>query len=245
MSPSIRLESLVPLILAADGSQKDRLAVIEDGISPLLGVRVDGWKYIRTPVSKDPEHGYIEVLYDLTRDAGETNDLSAAEPERLEELRSLGLESLIRNRGGRYLLVTGGDELSDYEIRLRFGAASPIADALYTALEPGRRGSEVLYSGRSKTRLLLLARLRSAGRDDLQIVLDAAPVATEHALEIHETVAPGAVLPTFSEGVLARSLARARPAIYLFEADRRGPEPESANLEGARLEALKALGYVD
>jgi arylsulfatase A-like enzyme len=82
--------SLVPLLEGrpdpAGGRRACDLAVTEiaerEGVAPTLGLRADGFKYIRGPGG--------EELYDLTRDPGETRDLAtAADPARLAAFRGL------------------------------------------------------------------------------------------------------------------------------------------------------------
>ncbi len=55
----------------------------------LLGLIVDDWKYIRNLDAQlqDPEAPAVEMLFDLSRDPGELEDLAAAHPEKLDALR--------------------------------------------------------------------------------------------------------------------------------------------------------------
>jgi len=88
--PASEGRSLEPLLAGRDDAPRaaylETLAThLEQGWSPLFGLRSGGFKYVRAP---RPE------LYALAADPGETRDLSAQEPERLAAL-SAELDALL------------------------------------------------------------------------------------------------------------------------------------------------------
>ena len=86
-SPNRPLDGIDVLpILAGEQSLVDRAFFwrIDRADRKQQAVRVGNWKYLRD--------GGIELLFDLSQDAGERHDLAFAQPERLNQLRQLLLE---------------------------------------------------------------------------------------------------------------------------------------------------------
>ncbi len=102
--PDTTGKSLVPLALGAE-PESERVAYVEAlepqismGWSPVLGIRAEGYKYLRAP---RPE------LYDLAADPNELRNVAAEQPERVEAFDRKIDEVLARARGNQ-----GGAELT-------------------------------------------------------------------------------------------------------------------------------------
>lgn len=88
--------SLLPLLRGADKPIRENAVSASSGGVP--AVRLGNWKYIPAPGSGGWGTGGDKAqpvqLYDLADDLGETNNLAAAKPEKLAEMRAL-LKKLI------------------------------------------------------------------------------------------------------------------------------------------------------
>ena len=239
----IEAESLMPLILDNESAagREDRLAIAESGKGGGMAARLGGWKYLRTP--RIGGTGHTEHLYDLRADPDERNDLSSEEPRKLESLRTAVLETLLRDRGGRVLLITGGPEPRDYVIRLQGGT---LGEVLFESLEPEKPRNASSYHGSSADSILLLAQLRSAD-GDLRVIVEAAPHdETESAAIIRlESTTSDLTAEPFRQGVLRRHLAERRLGIHVIRGPPRHRPAAARALDGARKETLEALGYIN
>jgi arylsulfatase A-like enzyme len=88
--------SLLPLLKGGTDPVRDH--AVSASISGVPALRSGSWKYIAAPGSggwgKGGDQSQPVQLYDLSNDLGETNNLAAAQPEKLAEMQAL-LERLI------------------------------------------------------------------------------------------------------------------------------------------------------
>ena len=109
-------DSFSILSLLEGANQPVRNTSVSCSIKGIPSLRRENWKYIATPGSggwgKGGDQSQAVQLYDLEADIGESNNLAAAQPERLAKMREL-LEELIRR--GRS--TPGPDQKNDVEVR--------------------------------------------------------------------------------------------------------------------------------
>ena len=209
-------ESLVPL-LRPGAEARDRLAIIECS-RDAIAVRTSRWKYITSS-----EGGRKELLFDLERDPGETENVGPEHATELERFRLHALDHQLKSRPNALHLVAIGDGRATEHRFVVDGVRQ--AHSLYgLPVSPsGRTG--VTIAGRSPGPLLAVVRLGPSGT--MQVDGDRLSARRYEAGDLEQLVR-------------AR-----RPGFTLFEGPPVGEsEAEAVELDARTLEAMKALGYI-
>jgi arylsulfatase A-like enzyme len=242
--PPIQAQSLTPLMGHPGKTGTDRLAVT--GSRRGLAVRFQGWKYMLRPqIARTGE-----VLFQLGDDRSESRDVHREYPEITRALRFAGLENRLRSRGGRYAVVVGDTGLRRYVVEMRMASSSPPPEVLYGLSQTGEVSkpdtTTYRFAGDWQRPLVLVA--WTPGDAASRISVRGQPVAKESGVLTLEMQSATALFRPGESRFLQRLVDRGVPGIYLLDlggSDSASLRSPASVADGRRLEALRALGYLD
>lgn len=241
----IQARSLIPLMRHPEKTWPDRLAVTE--ARRALAVRSRGWKYMLRSLAARTG----EVLFQLgDDDTSEVRDVHGEYPEITRELRLAGLENRLRSRRGRYAVVVGDTRPRRYVVEMRMTSSSPPPEVLYGLGEETEQSkadtTTYRFTDDWQRPLVLVARL--PGRTEPPIAIRVRAAAEESGdLTLERQSIPALSRPD-ETGFLERLVDRAAPGVYVLDlggADGESQPSPSSVADARRLEALRALGYLD
>lgn len=223
-------QSLVP---AMRGAARRRPVFSENVKQHVTSVTHGAWKLI---VNHPPGRSVRTRLYHIASDPTEQHDLSHREAQHVHELEQLLASWLVNHRRGFFVVAKPGSKADAIEIRSQspirrvrswFGATGVAQETtnFRATVEPDAP--------------LVFVELELRRSDAVNIALSATSGG--------DTSLDGVVagdFATYTEGSLERILTAATPSIHVF----RGAPPvlheETDEVNAQRLEALKALGYI-
>lgn len=240
----IQARSLIPLMQHSERTWPDRLAITEARSG--LAVRSRGWKYMLRSLGSRKG----ELLFRLDDDSSEVRDVHRERPELTRALRLAGLENRLWNQRGRYAVVVGDTSPRRYVVEMKMASSSPLPEVLYgldqEAEESGTDTRTHRFAGYWQRPLVLVARL--PGVAEPQISARAQAVAKGNGALALEQQRLVALARTEEAGFLQRLVDRAVPGVYVLDlegADGESQRSPSSVADARRLEALRALGYLD
>lgn len=242
---SIQARSLTPLLRGDESTRPGRLAITESQRS--FAVRSLDWKYIL----KSLDARSVEVLFQLdNRGPSEVRDVHAEYPGVTRRLRLTGLENRLQSEGGQYAVVVGDSRPRRYVVEVEVESSSPPPEVLYglpREEEVSRENTRIYrFADDWQRALVLLARLPGGSPPRISVQDKAfAEESGNLGLEQRRLTVP----PRSGEmGILKRLVERAAPGIYVIDfggADGESRRSPPSSADARRLEALRALGYLD
>ncbi|MEE8408124.1 MAG: sulfatase-like hydrolase/transferase, partial [Myxococcota bacterium] len=236
----IEARSLLPF-LATQGRALagDRVAVSENIEQDILSVRHEGWKYV---LFSPPGRPARERLYNLRTTAAEKADVAARNPAMLTAMRMHAMRHLMKNRRGRYLLVTGDGMPRSYNIRIKSTRVVRDAQTLF-GLPLRHKNGGTLYTveGRTSAPIVVFARIDAPADATFDIVISGSG---SEPLRITRRLEPEAFEQFAAADAAGRVRVGQRVALHAFKAESNVERHERRQLSAQRLETLRAFGTV-
>jgi arylsulfatase A-like enzyme len=227
---SLDARSLRPLMLEQEFAGPPRVAIAESEWG--IAIRHEDAKYMHWG------REFREAWFDLANDPAETRDLAATQPEPLSRFRLEAANHYVPTLPGRFVAVTGAPPGAELSVRIAWSAPT----------RPGRAGAFGLgapveaepatfsFRGEASGGLGFLAHFRPppGAKAKVEVAVGGAPVRSPEAFT------------TYDPEALGRAASTSAPQVHLI----RGGGVEfgdrtPASLDSQRIEALRALGYLE
>ena len=228
-SPSLPSDarSLVPLMVGE--AEPPRVALSENIKQQVLAVRYRGHKYV---LQHRADQTARQAYFDLRADPNEKKNLLATAPvAEIQPLRTAALEHLLTHGSGPFVVITGTGDSGMCRVDIK----GPAPQTLFAAGEVGRGQGHGLHLRAPCSESPLYVGRVAAGHKPLRVALRGRAAGKQDFAIFFADPLP------YEPGSLSASTGRA----WAVGGRGGGPRDRTPVAENARrLEALKALGYV-
>lgn len=218
---------------SADGDVEGEPCFTENVKHNVTAVVHEGWKLI---VNHPPNRGIRKRLYHLTADRLEQRNVLRSEPARARELERKMAEWIMVNRQGRFLVFSPGRAADQSSLTLRTDRPFRRARALFGA-EGRAANSKTLTVAANPGAELVFIEIDAA--DELTYELEITSTAPLVSTRVKENEVGGYELGTI-DGMIARD----SPTVAIYRGAPPVVQRETKAMNAQRLEALRALGYI-
>jgi arylsulfatase A-like enzyme len=228
--PSLDARSLRPLMTPDASPEAPRVAIAESEWG--IAIRREDAKYMHWG------REFREAWFDLANDPAETRDLAASQPGPLSRFRLEAASHYVPNLPGRFVAVTGAPPGVEISVRIAWSAPTRLGRAGAFGLGAPVEAEPAIFGFRGETSggLGFLAHFRPppGAHAEVEVIAGGAPVPSPPSFAAYD---PEALSQAALSGI---------PAVHLY----RGGGIESgdrtpASLDAQRIEALRALGYLE
>ncbi len=230
----VSAETLSPLW---NGGKTDegRVAVSENIKQHIVSVRARGRKLV---LSYPPGQPPRQRLFDLRHDPQEQKDVLAADGATAQRLRAQLVQFLLHERRGRYVLVLGDGKMHSYTVKVDVTPSLRAVRSLLGVPLVKKSGGKLDFYGGLSSPIVLFAHLEGPETMRASVHVQASGIASPVMLE-------EAAFAPFEEVSLQPS-DDASVQVHLFTVSASqlaGSRRQKIN--GERLDALRALGYIE